>query len=311
MVSAGTVTECSVVSGSLPAALCSDGVFVQTAGNMAQTDGGALRMAFEADHVTVSSHNDLRTAMSGSDIRVALHPLVEAAAPLRAVKDDNEIDAMTRALRLSESVFGDVLSLVKEGVSERDLAAEIDYRQRVAGASRSSFESIVAFGPNSARPHARPGLDRLAPATPILFDFGCEFDGYCSDMTRMVHLGRPSSEFLRIWSLVDAARRAAVESAVSGMSTHALDSTARSVIQAEGYGNHFVHSLGHGLGMDVHEWPGVSARTDHRLQKNTVVTVEPGIYLEGQFGIRLEDTIVITDGDARRLNRLSTEPVIL
>ncbi len=311
LVSSGAASAVGIVSSALPAAVFGLPDFSGAIRDITEAAGHSARIAVEADHVTVASHEAMLAAVSEHACACRLCPLSGLAEALRAIKGVAERDAMTRALRLTESVFLDVLTLVQEGVSENDLAAEIDFRQKRAGASRSSFEPIVAFGRNSARPHARPGPDRLAPATPILFDFGCELDGYCSDMTRMACLGRPPPEFMRIWSVVNAAREAAVEAAVAGMSTLVLDQTARRVIEEEGHGEHFVHSLGHGLGIDVHEWPSVSHRAAHILQEHMVVTIEPGIYLEGRFGIRLEDTIVITGAHCERLNRLSTETVIL
>lgn len=311
LLTAGAVTAVAIVSKSLPAAAFAAPAFTEALSEASSAGSTVFTLAIEADHVTLEEHAAILEAAAEHTLGCAVMPLSGLTNTLRAIKDGVERECMTRALRLTESVFTDVLSRMREGITERELAAEIDFLQKRAGASRSSFETIVAFGSNTARPHARPGPRRLAPAMPILLDFGCEIDGYCSDMTRMAFLGKPSPAFRKISSVVDSARAAALDAASAGMSTNELDRTARRVIEDHGYGDNFVHSLGHGLGIDVHEWPGVSHRTSHTLQENMVITIEPGIYLDGQFGIRLEDTIIIKEGHCERLNGLSTETVVI
>lgn len=311
LLTAGAVTAVAIVSNSLPEAACAAPAFTEALSEVSSAGSPVFTLAIEADHVTLEKHAAILDAVAEQTLECAVIPLSGLANTLRAIKDGVERECMTRALRLTESVFTDVLNRIQEGITEREVAAEIDFLQKRAGASRSSFETIVAFGSNTARPHARPGPRRLAPAMPILLDFGCEIDGYCSDMTRMAFLGKPPPAFRNISSIVDSARAAALNAASAGMSTNDLDRTARRVIEDHGYGDNFVHSLGHGLGIDVHEWPGVSHRTSHTLQENMVVTIEPGIYLEGQFGVRLEDTIVVKKGHCERLNSLSTETVVI
>lgn len=292
--------EVQVVSGSLLAA----------AGHLlVERSGGHLPvLTFQADHLSVSDHEALVEVLPDTTRLVGVKGLLDQT---RALKSTDETAAMQRALELSESVFMDLLGVVREGMTELELAAEIDYRQKMRGASRSSFETIVAFGPNSALPHARPGSTRLAPRMPVLIDFGCVLDGWCSDMTRMLSIGDPAADVLQAYNAVNHARETAVQAARSGMSSRNLDALARNVIEAAGMADAFSHSLGHGLGTEVHEWPPVSFRSDAALPDGVVITIEPGVYFAGRFGIRIEDTIRLGPGTAERLNRLSTELFIL
>ncbi|MEQ9103602.1 MAG: aminopeptidase P family protein [Rhodothermales bacterium] len=294
----GTV-HVRIVSGSLIAAvgdLCRERIDLRK---------DVLR--FQADHLTVADYDALVLALPDSRLE-GVSGLLNRA---RALKSDDDLGALKRALALSETVFEAVLGIVKEGMTELDLAAEIDYRQKMAGASRSSFETIVASGPNSALPHARPGTTRLAPHTPVLVDFGCVLDGWCSDMTRMFCLGEPPADFLSAYTIVDQARASAVIQARAGMTSRELDAVARDVIAHAGMDDAFSHSLGHGLGTEVHEWPPVSFRSETVLPAGSVVTVEPGVYFPGRYGIRIEDTVRLGPGPAERLNRLSTELFIV
>ena len=267
--------------------------------------GDVLR--FQADHLTVADYDTLVQTLPDTPLE-GVSGLLNSR---RAVKSEADLGALRRALALSETVFEEILGIVREGMTELDLAAEIDYRQKMAGASRSSFESIVAFGPNSALPHARPGATRLAPRTPVLVDFGCVLDGWCSDMTRMFSVGEPPADFTAAYSTVNRARQAAVMAARAGMTSRELDAVARDILAHAGMGDAFSHSLGHGLGTEVHEWPPVSFRSEVVLPAGSVVTVEPGVYFPGRFGIRIEDTVRLGPGPAERLNRLSTELFIV
>lgn len=288
-----------IVSGSLLSAACR--LLID------RGDGHLPELTFQADQLTVSEYRTLVDALPNT----RLEGVTGLLNGPRALKSGIETAAMQRALELSEAVFLDVLGVVKEGMTELELAAEIDYRQKMRGASRSSFETIVAFGPNGALPHARPGTTRLAPHMPVLMDFGCVLNGWCSDMTRMLSLGEPPADVLKAYRIVNNAQETAVQAACAGMTSRELDAAARNVIEAAGMADAFSHSLGHGVGTEVHEWPPVSFRSDIALPESCVITIEPGVYFAGRFGIRIEDTIRLGPGGAERLNRLSTELFIL
>lgn len=234
-----------------------------------------------------------------------------AFTKLRARKTPEEVSSIEAALAITEQTFQDVLPLIKEGVSENQLAAEIDYRQRMLGAEGSSFDTIVAFGPNSALPHARPGGTLLQRETPILMDFGCFVDGYASDMTRMVHFGPASSQFEAAYDAVNRALQASTERASTEVSGAELDGIARHLLNRNGLGERFSHSLGHGVGLEIHEWPAVSSRNQELLPSECVITLEPGVYLPENFGIRIENMVHLSSGGIRTLNTLSTDLVVL
>lgn len=230
---------------------------------------------------------------------------------LRSVKDQAEVEAIRRALRITEATFTECLSLVKEGMSELDLAAEIDYRQRKLGAEKSSFETIAAFGSRTALPHARPGQRRLKRGEPILVDFGCIVDGYASDMTRMIHFGEPTPEFLTAFLSVERALQAASKMARAGITGKELDESAREVFRESNYEAFFCHSLGHGVGLDIHEWPSVSSRNEDLLPSGCIITIEPGVYFEGRFGIRIENMVSLDEKGCSTFNDLDTKLVVL
>jgi len=230
---------------------------------------------------------------------------------LRAVKDGSEIQKMRFALKITEQVFEEMKSFLRPGVSEREVASQIDYRQRCLGADASSFETIVAFGSNSSLPHATPGPAVLEHGQPILIDFGCICDGYMSDMTRTMHLGEPSSEFVRAYSAVQGALQAVSEQATSGVTGNDLDAIARLHLQTDGYEDYFLHSLGHGVGLDIHEWPTLSKRGETLLPEDCVVTFEPGVYIADEFGIRIENMAILRENTAQIINTYTTDLVIL
>ncbi len=270
------------------------------------TAGGLLRHAvgtlipegstvtLQAEHVTLAQLEDLEEDAEGRDL--VFHHQKDLVSPLRATKDSVELGAIESAQRLTESVFRTLPRLVREGMSESELAAEITCRHLSAGAQRMSFDPIVGFGENAALPHGRPGPRRLKAGDPILVDMGCFLDGYASDMTRMMVFGTPAQEFLDGFDLVLCALGQAADKAYAGMRACDLDAVARSVIEKGGMGPAFSHSLGHGVGLEIHEAPSVSFRSEAALPDGCVVTLEPGIYLEGQFGIRIEDIVVLRPG---------------
>jgi Xaa-Pro aminopeptidase len=216
----------------------------------------------------------------------------------RMVKDDVEIAALREAARRLSGVAAAVLDRVEAGRTEQDVAAGIDAAIREAGFERSAFETIVASGPNSALPHARPTFRTLQPGDGVVLDFGGVYDGYCVDLTRTVQLAPPTDEFGRLFDGVRAAHDAAIRAVAPGVSASSIDQAARQVLERYGLAEHFVHGTGHGLGLEVHEEPRLtkpgSALTDETLQPGMVFTIEPGAYVPGLGGVRIEDDILVT-----------------
>jgi Xaa-Pro aminopeptidase len=230
---------------------------------------------------------------------------------LRAVKTPGEIAAIKRAAAITDAVFAALLPMIRPGVSERDLAAEITYRHRLAGAERDAFEPIVGSGPRAALIHGQPSGRRIARGDVLLLDFGCVVDGWCADLTRTVALGRIPKRLREVHASVLRAHNAAIAAARPGMRGRELDAIARSVLERDGLASYFTHSLGHGLGLEVHELPRISALSDDVLETGMVATIEPGVYLPGLGGIRIEDDIAITAGGAEVLTAADTELVAL
>jgi Xaa-Pro aminopeptidase len=233
--------------------------------------------------------------------------LVEAVA----TKSDDEIERIRAAQVITDSVFVDLLSMIKPGVSELDLSAEIVYQHLKRGCEWLAFEPIVASGARGALPHARPSAKAIEPGDMVVIDMGGVKDGYASDMTRTVAVGEPGDEARKVYQTVRDAQEAAIEAAHSGMTGCELDAVARGVIDAAGYGEAFSHSLGHGIGLQTHEWPTLSKRTEDVLPVGAAVTIEPGIYLAGKFGVRIEDIVVLGEDGCSNLTGSPKELLVL
>lgn len=260
-------------------------------------DFWGTRIGYEADVTTCSEFGRIQSAFGESE----LVPIQHVIETLRMIKTPEEIDAIRRAQRIAETVFDEALGLLKEGVTECDIAMEIDYRFRRHGGEKPSFETIVAFGENSSKPHAQPSSRKLKPGDVALFDMGTVFDGYASDMTRTVVFGKADPVVKEIYDVVLDAQLAALEGIRANMKCSGADSIARSVIEKAGYGESFVHTLGHGVGLEIHEIPRLSSKDETILVPGMVVTVEPGIYLPGKGGVRIEDMLKIGDDRCENL----------
>jgi Xaa-Pro aminopeptidase len=273
---------------------------------------GFKRLGFESENLTHAQVAGLQDK-SG----VELVPTTGLVEKLRLIKDAEEIDSIKRAVALKEDAFREVCKQIKESVTEADLAAEFEYRIRKRGAQRASFSPIVAFGPNSAMPHASFTSQQLIPGMPLTFDLGVELDGYCSDMTRTIFFGGVSPGWERIYNVVREAKAAAAENARAGMKCVDVDKMARDIIVGEGYGkykmedgserDYFGHGLGHGVGLEVHEAPRLNTVSKDTLKTGMMVTIEPGIYLPGQGGIRIEDLYLVGKNGLVNLNSLKSE----
>lgn len=228
----------------------------------------------------------------------------EVVGGLRIRKDKHEIDAIRRASAITDRVSEELRELDFVGATERELAREIDSRLIEAGGEGSPFETIVASGPNGACPHHRHSSRTIEAGDPVVFDFGTRVEGYPSDQTRThVFAGEPPAEFEDVHEVVREAQQTAVEAVAPGVSAEAIDRAAREVIEEAGYGEAFTHRTGHGVGIEIHEPPYIVAGNARPLEEGMVFSVEPGIYLEGEFGIRIEDLVVVTNEGGTRLNR--------
>jgi Xaa-Pro aminopeptidase len=231
-------------------------------------------------------------------LSVSLVPLDAPIQWLRMIKDEEEISLLKEAAHLGYRGYEFVASCLVEGISEAELALELEFFWKKQGAKRLAFDSIIAFGSNSSMPHYRAGFTPLTPNTSVLIDIGVNWKHYHSDMTRVVFYGTPDPRLQTIYAIVEEAKNRAMEICRPGTLIGDLDRAARNYISDQGYGTYFTHSLGHGLGLDVHELPTLRSKgplAEQPLQKGMVITIEPGIYLPGIGGVRLEDTLLITE----------------
>ncbi|HET8863079.1 MAG TPA: aminopeptidase P family protein [Solirubrobacterales bacterium] len=261
------------------------------------------RFGFEDDHASVRLLERLRGKLAEGVEPVAAGGAVEK---LRRVKDEGELAAIAAASELADQVWGWSLERGLGGRSERDVARAAEARIRELGGD-PSFPAIVAAGPNGALPHAEPGERRIGSGELVVFDMGAMLDGYCSDGTRTFAVGDPGEHAQDVYETVRAAQAAALDAVAAGVGGKELDGVAREVISAAGFGDRFGHGLGHGVGLEVHEEPRLSTLSEDTLEAGAVVTIEPGVYLPGDLGVRIEDLIVVTEGGCRNLSGLPKE----
>jgi Xaa-Pro aminopeptidase len=268
---------------------------------------GYRRVGFESESVTYAQYSLFKRAIG----RVALAPTRDFVEEQALTKDPSEIACIKRAVEITEQALREVLPFVHPGVRESEVAAEVSYRHRRLGADGDAFDPIVASGMRGALPHAKASEKRIRLGDFVTIDIGCRVGGYCSDLTRTYAVGRIGREQRKVYGIVLAAQREAVAAASAGMAASALDAVARSRITAEGYGRYFSHSLGHGLGLRVHERPRVSHPSKDRLEAGSVITIEPGVYLPEKFGVRIEDDVVLTSSGCTVLTVTPKELLIL
>jgi Xaa-Pro aminopeptidase len=268
---------------------------------------GCRKAAFESDSLTYAQYRSLRSLFPG----VRFRPTTGIIGSLSLVKDPSEIASIEEAAAISDGVFSGVLGSLRPGKTELEIAAEISWLNRKLGGESDPFDVIVAGGERSALPHARPTSRRLRKGELVLMDFGSTVRGYCSDLTRTVALGGASRRLREAYSAVLEANESAVAAARGGMAARALDAVARGCLRRRGLGRYFVHSLGHGLGLGVHEPPRVSPLSREVLRSGSVITIEPGIYIPGSGGVRIEDDVLLGDGGCRVLTRSPRELIVL
>ena len=267
---------------------------------------GLKRVGFESGAVSVSWYQRWQR-----ELNCELIPAQDLLDGLRASKDREELDAMLQAQKMTDEAFGEILNYIRPGLTEQEVAARLVYELLRRGARKVSFDPIVAAGANGSMPHAVPGETVIQPGMFVTMDFGCIYDGYCSDMTRTVAVGRPTEEMERVYQTALAAQKAGIAAARAGISGQALDQAAREVIADAGYGDYFTHSFGHSLGLEIHESPNASPSETRLLPAGTVISAEPGIYLPGRFGVRIEDVLVLREDGCQDITQSPKNLIVL
>ncbi len=273
---------------------------------LAQTVG-AKRIGFEASDVTVAVHSAFTKAIGEHEGSTGL-TLVETSDlvdKMRAIKDRHELEVLSKAVEVTDRAFEEVAATVEPGVTEGEVAWELEKSMREQGAEGLAFEIIVGAGPNGALPHHLADETPIKEGQAVVIDMGAKYDGYCADLTRTIFAGEPDSTFAEVYGTVLRAQIEAEERVRPGMTGKAVDAISRDIISEAGYGDNFGHSLGHGVGLAVHEYPRVGPSADDTIENGMVFTIEPGIYLSGWGGVRIEDIVVMESGRARVLSRAS------
>lgn len=268
---------------------------------------GVTTLRYESDYVTVEQFDKMRAAMP--DFSFA--PMQGEPEALRRVKDEKEADFIRKACDISCRAFQYIVGEIREGMTEKEIRLKLDFKMLELGGQALAFDTIVASGENGSLPHAVPGERRVKKGDLITLDFGARYGGYCADMTRTVALGQPSPKLKEIYDIVLSAHLAAEKALAPGKKCRDIDSVARDMIAAKGYGDYFGHGLGHGVGIDIHEMPRLSQLCDETLAVGHVVTVEPGIYIPGLGGVRIENTCLITENGAESFVYAPRELLIL
>jgi Xaa-Pro aminopeptidase len=288
-----------------------DGTFQRRIATLDLLDGigdalpdGPVRLGFEDAHLTVRSHRRLRELLPQ---RVELVPAGDAVESLRAVKEPGEIERITAAAALADAALRQVMEQGMAGRTEIEVARALERAMQDLGAQRPSFDAIVAAGAHGALPHAQPRDVAIPAGELVVIDWGAELDGYCSDCTRTLATGELSETALEVYELVRRAQLAGLDAVRAGVGGRDADAAARTVIDEAGHGTHFGHGLGHGVGMEIHEGPRLSQRSDAVLEAGNIVTVEPGVYLPGELGVRIEDLVVVTESGRDILTSLPKE----
>lgn len=264
-------------------------------------------LGFEDQSVSYAAYKAYADKFAGAELK----GIGEIVDDMRSIKDTREIELINKAVEIADGAFAHVLPLIKPGVTELDVAAELEYMMKKLGASGPSFETIVASGVRSSMPHGVASQKKLELGDTITLDFGAIYNHYCSDMTRTVFLGQPDKKMIEIYNIVLEAQLTSEKGAVKGRTGREVDKIARDIIYGKGFEGKFGHGLGHSLGLEIHENPRLSVGGDRILENNMAVTVEPGIYIEGLGGVRIEDTIIIRDDDPIVLTKSSKDIIIL
>lgn len=268
-------------------------------------DLGLKKIGFESDY-TLHSTSELFFGLNQSH-SVDMSPTAGIIEKFRRIKEEDELELIRKSVHLNEKVFQKTFKSISTEDTEIDLALQIAAEMKRKGAEKESFDTIVASGSNSSLPHAVPGRNRLTRNAPLLIDMGLILNGYCSDMTRSFYIGKPDKKYVEIHRIVRKAQKAGIAAVRAGVTGKEVDAAARKIITDSGYGKYFGHSLGHGVGLEVHEEPRVSPRSRKKLRENMVITIEPGIYIPGWGGIRLENMVIVHKDGCEELNSDTTQ----
>ncbi len=274
--------------------------------NAALEKTGAKVLGFEDAAMTVAEHERLAPKLN-AELRGASELLLR----LRSQKDEEEIQELIAAQRIAERALEQILTEIKPGVTEKEIAARLQYLMLSYGAEKMSFDPIVASGANGSMPHAVPTEKTIQTGEFVTMDFGCIYRGYCSDMTRTVCVGQPTEEMREVYDTVLRAQLAGIDAAKAGVTGKEIDGAARKAIEDAGYGAYFGHSFGHGVGIEVHESPNASPGNDKPMPAGAVISAEPGIYLPGKFGVRIEDVLVLHENGCEDITIAGKDLLIL
>ncbi|HEX8815084.1 MAG TPA: Xaa-Pro peptidase family protein [Terriglobales bacterium] len=269
---------------------------------------GSRKLGVEADHLSLLDGQRLKRTVGP---KVRIRPVSGLVEGQREVKDAEEIGLVRSAVELGSSLFEVALKTIRPGVAEAEVAAEMEYAARQAGAEAMSFETIIAAGERSALPHGRASSSRIPAGGFVVCDFGVILAGYCSDMTRTVYVGRPSASERDMYEAVREAQQAAVEAVGPGVGVGEVDRAARNVLKKKGLGRYFTHSTGHGVGLEIHEPPRIAAGQNESLALGMVITIEPGAYIPGRGGVRIEDMVVVTNNGCEVLTTTPKELITI
>ena len=261
--------------------------------------GKGTRVGIEADFVSISFLEKIKELLPA----VAFKPTTQIVESLSIVKDTDEIGKVRKAVRIADKAFSEILKMLKPGVKEKDVALELEYKMRNHGAENASFETIVASGQRSSMPHGRASEKKLRKGDFVTIDFGCLYQGYASDITRTVVLGKATEKQKNIYNIVLNAQKTACKAVKPGLACSRLDGVARDIIMKAGYGDNFGHGLGHGIGLLVHDRPTLSPQSTDVLEAGMLVTIEPGIYISNWGGVRIEDDVLVTPNGGQILSK--------
>ena len=264
------------------------------------------RLGFEENYLSVADFE-----LWDKGLTASLVPAQKLVNSLRAAKDEEELSLMRRAQEITDQAFSNILKFIRPGQTEQEIAAKLQYEMLCLGAEKMSFDPIVASGPNGSKPHAIPSDRKVQPGDFITMDFGCKFGGYCSDMTRTIALGEPTEEMKKVYQVVLEAQLAGIAMAKAGVPGKRIHDAAAKVIADAGYGAYFGHGFGHSLGIEIHEAPNANSRDETPMPEGAVVSAEPGIYLPGKFGVRIEDAVIYTAQGHEILTKSPKELIIL
>ncbi len=267
---------------------------------------GLHNVGFESGAMTVDAHHRYT-----QELPCILTPAQTLLDELRASKDEAELAVMRHAQEITDEAFKAILNFIRPGLTEREIAARLVYELMRHGGEKVSFDPIVAAGPNGSKPHAVPGDQVVDTGMFITMDFGCKVEGYCSDMTRTVALGQPTPEMEKVYAAVLSAQKAGINTARAGVTGREVDEAARRCLREAGYEAYFTHSFGHSLGIDIHEAPNASPNEHRTLPVGAVISAEPGVYLPGRFGVRIEDVLVLNENGCEDITHSPKDLIVL